>query len=121
MLVLVKQKLQLGASFIVANSGYQVALIAPTTILVKQHLKSFSNRFKSSNIKVAGLSRMTNNKDRILIKDGLKSGDVNIVVGTHALLSNDMSYNNLGLLIIDEEQHFGVGQKEKIKELQGKY
>ena len=114
-----KTEVALRASFIVANSGYQVALIAPTTILVKQHLKSFSNRFKSSNIKVAGLSRMTNNKDRILIKDGLKSGDVNIVVGTHALLSNDMSYNNLGLLIIDEEQHFGVGQKEKIKELQG--
>ena len=62
---------------------------------------------------------MTNNKERVNIKAGLKSGDINIVVGTHALLSNDVDFSNLGLLIIDEEQHFGVGQKEKIKELQG--
>ena len=114
-----KTEVALRASFIVANSGYQVALVAPTTILVKQHIKSFKDRFKNTALKVAGLSRMTNNKDRLNIKAGLRSGDTNIVIGTHALLSNDIDFNNLGLLIIDEEQHFGVGQKEKIKELQG--
>ena len=114
-----KTEVALRASFIVANSGYQVALVAPTTILVKQHIKSFKSRFKNTTVKVVGLSRMTNNKDRLIIKAGLKSGDINIVIGTHALLSNDVDFNNLGLLIIDEEQHFGVGQKEKIKELQG--
>ena len=114
-----KTEVALRAAFIVANAGYQVALVAPTTILVKQHIQSFINRFNKTSLKVSGLSRMTNNKERVNIKAGLKSGDINIVVGTHALLSNDVDFSNLGLLIIDEEQHFGVGQKEKIKELQG--
>ena len=114
-----KTEVALRASFIVANAGYQVALVAPTTILVKQHYNSFFDRFKKLSMNVSSLSRMTSVKDRKKIKEGLKSGDVNIVIGTHALLSNDIDFNNLGLLIIDEEQHFGVGQKEKIKELQG--
>jgi transcription-repair coupling factor (superfamily II helicase) len=96
-----------------------VALVAPTTILVKQHFKSFFDRFKKSSLSIASLSRMTSLKDRKKIKDDLKSGNINVVIGTHALLSNDIDFNNLGLLIVDEEQHFGVGQKEKIKELQG--
>ncbi len=114
-----KTEVALRASFIVANAGYQVALVAPTTILVKQHYKSFFDRFKNSSIKVLSLSRMTSVKDRKKIKEDLRSGDVNVIIGTHALLSNDVDFNNLGLLIVDEEQHFGVGQKEKIKELQG--
>ena len=114
-----KTEVALRASFIVANAGYQVALVAPTTILVKQHYKSFYERFKNCSLKVSSLSRMTMTKNRTIIKNELKSGDINIVVGTHALLSNDIDFNNLGLLIVDEEQHFGVSQKEKIKELQG--
>ncbi len=114
-----KTEVALRASFIVANAGYQVALVAPTTILVKQHYKSFYERFKSSSLKVSSLSRMTKASKRKIIKNDLNSGDINIIVGTHALLSNDIDFNNLGLLIVDEEQHFGVAQKEKIKELQG--
>ena len=114
-----KTEVALRASFILANAGYQVALVAPTTILVKQHYKSFSERFKNSSLKISSLSRMTSLKDRNTIKNDLKNGEVNIVIGTHALLSNDVDFDNLGLLIIDEEQHFGVAQKEKIKELQG--
>ena len=114
-----KTEVALRASFIVANAGYQVALVAPTTILVKQHYKSFYERFKNSSLNVSSLSRMTKASNRKIIKNNLKSGEINIVIGTHALLSNDIDFNNLGLLIIDEEQHFGVAQKEKIKELQG--
>ena len=114
-----KTEVALRTSFILANSGYQVALVAPTTILVKQHYKSFSERFKTTSLNISSLSRMTSLKDRNKIKNDLKTGEVNIVIGTHALLSNDVDFNNLGLLIIDEEQHFGVVQKEKIKELQG--
>ena len=114
-----KTEVALRTSFILANSGYQVALVAPTTILVKQHYKSFSERFKTTSLNISSLSRMTSLKDRNKIKNDLKTGEVNIVIGTHALLSNDVDFNNLGLLIIDEEQHFGVAQKEKIKELQG--
>ena len=114
-----KTEVAIRASFIVASAGYQVALVAPTTILVKQHYKSFLERFKNTSIKVSALSRMTNVGERQSIKKELISGDINIIIGTHALLSNDVDFNNLGLLIIDEEQHFGVAQKEKIKELQG--
>jgi transcription-repair coupling factor (superfamily II helicase) len=114
-----KTEVAIRASFIIASAGYQVALVAPTTILVKQHYKSFFERFKNTSIKVSALSRMTNVSERQSIKQDLISGDINIIIGTHALLSNDVDFNNLGLLIIDEEQHFGVAQKEKIKELQG--
>ena len=114
-----KTEVAIRASFIIASAGYQVALVAPTTILVKQHYKSFFERFKNTSIKVSALSRMTNLSERQSIKQDLISGDINIIIGTHALLSNDVDFNNLGLLIIDEEQHFGVAQKEKIKELQG--
>ena len=114
-----KTEVAIRASFIIASAGYQVALVAPTTILVKQHYKSFFERFKNTSIKVSALSRMTNFSERQSIKQDLISGDINIIIGTHALLSNDVDFNNLGLLIIDEEQHFGVAQKEKIKELQG--
>ncbi|MDC1087613.1 DEAD/DEAH box helicase, partial [Alphaproteobacteria bacterium] len=114
-----KTEVAIRASFIIASAGYQVALVAPTTILVKQHYKSFFERFKNTSIKVSALSRMTNVSERQSIKKDLISGDINIIIGTHALLSNDVDFNNLGLLIIDEEQHFGVAQKEKIKELQG--
>ena len=114
-----KTEVAIRTSFIIASAGYQVVLVAPTTILVKQHYKSFLERFKNTSIKVSTLSRMTNASDRKNIKNQLVSGDINIVIGTHALLSNDIDFNNLGLLIIDEEQHFGVAQKEKIKELQG--
>ena len=114
-----KTEVAIRASFIIASAGYQVALVAPTTILVKQHYKSFFERFKNTSIRVSALSRMTNVSERQSIKQDLISGDINIIIGTHALLSNDVDFNNLGLLIIDEEQHFGVAQKEKIKELQG--
>ena len=114
-----KTEVAIRTAFVVASAGYQVALVAPTTILVKQHYNSFLHRFKNSSMRVASLSRMTNNADRRSIKKDLISGDINIIIGTHALLSNDVDFSNLGLLIIDEEQHFGVAQKEKIKELQG--
>ena len=113
-----KTEVAMVASFIVANSGYQVAVIAPTTILVNQHYESFKERFKDTNIKIAKLDRFTSSKEKKEIIEKLKNGEIDILISTHAGLN--VEYKNLGLVIIDEEHKFGVKQKEKLKELSDK-
>ncbi|WPY01456.1 Transcription-repair-coupling factor [Candidatus Trichorickettsia mobilis] len=95
----------------------QVAIIAPTTILCKQHYLRFTKRFKSHGFKVAQLSRLVSPSDTKQNKELIKNGEVNIIVGTHALLASEIKFHNLKMIIIDEEQHFGVKQKERLKEL----
>ena len=114
-----KTEVALRAAFVAAMAGYQVALVAPTTLLARQHGKVFLERFAGFPVKIGVLSRMTSSGDAKLIREGIANGDIQIAVGTHALLAKSIAFNHLGLLIIDEEQHFGVGQKERLKELRG--
>ncbi len=110
-----KTEVAMVASFVVANSGYQVAVIAPTTILVNQHFESFKERFKDTDIKIAKLDRFTSAKEKKEIIEKIKTGETDIIISTHAGLN--VKYKNLGLVIIDEEHKFGVKQKEKLKEI----
>ncbi|MDR1694442.1 MAG: transcription-repair coupling factor [Lactobacillaceae bacterium] len=112
-----KTEVAMRAAFVVAASGAQVAIITPTTLLARQHYYNFKKRFEGFPIKVKMLSRLVTAKESKDVKKGLKDGAVEIVIGTHALLAKDMEFCNLGLLIIDEEQHFGVAHKEKLKAL----
>ncbi|MCB2098361.1 MAG: transcription-repair coupling factor [Parvularculaceae bacterium] len=111
-----KTEVALRAAFIVAMTGRQVAVIAPTTLLARQHLKNFSERFKGFPIRVGGLSRLVSASDASKVKAGLTDGSVDVVVGTHALLAKTISFRDLGMVIVDEEQHFGVKHKERLKE-----
>lgn len=95
----------------------QVAIIAPTTLLARQHFNTFTERFRGFPIRIKPLSRLVSSKEAALTRKALAEGEVDIIIGTHALLGKDIKFQNLGLLIIDEEQHFGVAQKEKLKEL----
>jgi transcription-repair coupling factor (superfamily II helicase) len=110
-----KTEVALRAAFVAAMAGTQVAVVVPTTLLSRQHYRTFSARFAGLPIKVGQLSRMVSAKEAAEVRAGLTSGDVNIVVGTHALLSKSVAFDSLGLLIVDEEQHFGVAHKEKLK------
>ncbi len=110
-----KTEVAMRAAFVAAMSGVQVAVIAPTTLLARQHFKSFSERFRGFPINVRQLSRFVSAKDAALTREGLTDGTVDIVIGTHALLAKSIRFKNLGLLVIDEEQHFGVGHKERLK------
>ena len=112
-----KAEVAMRAAFVAAMSGVQVAVIAPTTLLARQHFKSFAERFRGFPLEVRALSRFVSAKDAQATRDGIARGTVDIVVGTHALLAKGVSFKNLGLLIIDEEQHFGVGHKERLKQL----
>ena len=112
-----KTEVAMRAAFIAAMSGVQVAIIAPTTLLARQHYKSFAERFRGFPIEVRPLSRFVTTKDAEETRKRMADGTVDIVVGTHALLAKSTKFNNLGLLIIDEEQHFGVGHKERLKAL----
>ena len=112
-----KTEVALRAAFVAAMSGTQVAIIAPTTLLARQHFKSFQERFRGLPIQVRQLSRFVSTKEAEKTKEGLARGDVDIVVGTHALLAKTIRFSNLGMLIIDEEQHFGVAHKESLKQL----
>ncbi|MCT4371350.1 transcription-repair coupling factor [Yangia mangrovi] len=112
-----KTEVAMRAAFVAAMSGVQVAVIAPTTLLARQHYKSFAERFRGFPINVAPLSRFVSSGDAAKTRDGISKGSVDIAVGTHALLAKGIRFNNLGLLIIDEEQHFGVGHKERLKQL----
>ncbi|MBE6453195.1 MAG: transcription-repair coupling factor [Alphaproteobacteria bacterium] len=112
-----KTEVALRAAFAVASSGAQVALIVPTTLLARQHYLNFKQRMSGFPVRVKMLSRLVSAKESAETKKGLEEGSVEIVIGTHALLSKDIKFCNLGLLIIDEEQHFGVAHKEKIKQL----
>lgn len=115
-----KTEVALRAAFAAASNPehkMQVALICPTTLLARQHFRNFKDRFTGFSITVRQLSRMVPARAQKETREGLANGEVDIVIGTHALLSKQVAFKNLGLLIVDEEQHFGVGQKEKLKEL----
>ena len=112
-----KTEVALRAAFITALSGKQVAVIAPTTLLARQHFKTFEERFRGWPVKVRQLSRLVPSKQASRTRKDLASGDCDIVIGTHALLAKTIKFDRLGLLVIDEEQHFGVKHKERLKEL----
>jgi transcription-repair coupling factor (superfamily II helicase) len=112
-----KTEVALRAAFAAAMAGFQVAVVVPTTLLARQHYKTFTERFKGLPVKVAQASRLVGAKELAEVKEGLRSGAVDIVVGTHALFGKQISFARLGLLIIDEEQHFGVTHKERLKKL----
>ncbi|MDE2579771.1 MAG: transcription-repair coupling factor [Hyphomicrobiales bacterium] len=112
-----KTEVALRAAFTAALNGKQVAVVVPTTLLARQHYKNFSERFAGLPVKVAQMSRMVSSADLKAAKAGAASGEVDIVVGTHAVLGKTVSFKDLGLVVIDEEQHFGVGHKERLKEL----
>lgn len=112
-----KTEVAMRAAFVAALSGMQVAVICPTTLLARQHYRSFAERFRGFPISVKPLSRFVSAKDANATRAAIADGSVDIVVGTHALLAKGISFKNLGLLIIDEEQHFGVTHKERLKEM----
>ncbi len=112
-----KTEVALRAAFITAMSGAQVAVVVPTTLLARQHYRTFSARFAGLPVRVAQLSRMVPAKEAAEIRKALTDGTVNIVIGTHALLAKSIQFADLGLLVIDEEQHFGVAHKERLKQL----
>ena len=112
-----KTEVAMRAAFVAAMSGVQVAVIAPTTLLARQHYATFAERFRGFPVNVRPLSRFVSAKEAAATRDGLARGTVDIVVGTHALLAKGVRFQNLGLLVIDEEQHFGVGHKERLKQL----
>jgi transcription-repair coupling factor (superfamily II helicase) len=112
-----KTEVALRAAFVAVMSGRQVAVIVPTTLLARQHFKTFSTRFAGLPVKVAQASRLVSAKDLAAAKAGIADGSVDIAVGTHALLGKGISFRDLGLLVVDEEQHFGVKHKERLKEL----
>lgn len=112
-----KTEVALRAAFCAAINGKQVAVVAPTTLLARQHYKTFSARFSGLPVKIGRLSRMVGVAEARETKKELAEGSCDILVGTHAILGKGVSFKDLGLVIIDEEQHFGVGHKERLKEL----
>jgi transcription-repair coupling factor (superfamily II helicase) len=112
-----KTEVALRASLIAVLAGKQVAVVVPTTLLARQHFHTFTERFRGFPVKIAQASRLVTDKERAAVRKGLKSGDIDIVIGTHALLAKSVEFADLGLLIVDEEQHFGVQHKERLKQL----
>ena len=112
-----KTEVALRAAFLAAIGGKQVAVVVPTTLLARQHFKTFSERFRGFPVNVAQASRLVPNAELSKVKAGLADGSVDIVIGTHALLGKGITFKDLALLVVDEEQHFGVAHKEKLKAL----
>ena len=112
-----KTEVALRAAFVAAMNGQQVAVVAPTTLLARQHFENFAARFNGFPLKVGRLSRLVPARELKETREGLENGQVDIVVGTHAILSKQTKFKNLGLVIVDEEQRFGVTHKEKLKQL----
>ncbi len=112
-----KTEVALRAAFLTAIEGKQVAVVVPTTLLARQHFKTFTERFRGFPVNVAQASRLVPTAELAKVKAGLASGNVDIVVGTHALLGKAIKFRDLALLVVDEEQHFGVAHKEKLKTL----
>ncbi|ATG39502.1 transcription-repair coupling factor [Phaeobacter piscinae] len=112
-----KTEVAMRAAFIAAMSGVQVAIVAPTTLLARQHAAAFAQRFRGFPLEVRQLSRFVTAKEAAKTREGMAKGTIDIVVGTHALLAKSVRFQNLGLLIIDEEQHFGVAHKERLKQM----
>lgn len=112
-----KTEIAMRAAFVASLSGMQVAIVAPTTLLARQHYASFAERFRGFPMQVRQLSRFVSAKEASATREAMSRGTVDIVIGTHALLAKSIRFKNLGLLIIDEEQHFGVSHKERLKAL----
>ena len=112
-----KTEVALRAAFVAALAGFQVAIIAPTTLLARQHAKGFNERFKGLPVNVKQLSRFVSTKEANETRKGMADGTVDIVIGTHALLAKNIEFARLGLLVVDEEQRFGVAHKERLKSL----
>ncbi len=112
-----KTEIAMRAAFLAVSSGYQVAVLTPTTLLCNQHYMNFKKRFEDFPIKIAQSSRLVSTKNKKELLQQLQNGTVDIVIGTHSLVSNNVHFKNIGLLIIDEEQSFGVVHKEKIKSM----
>ena len=112
-----KTEVALRAAFVAVMGGKQVAVLAPTTLLVEQHAQNFADRLADFPVKVASLSRFNNSKATKAALEGMADGTVDIVIGTHKLIQDDIKFKNLGLVIIDEEHRFGVRQKEQLKRL----
>ena len=110
-----KTEVALRAAFIAANDGKQVAILVPTTLLAEQHYNNFMDRFSDSPIKIAEISRFKSKKEQAESLVKLANGEIDIIIGTHRLIQNDIKFKNLGLIIIDEEHRFGVRQKELLK------
>src|SRR5262247_1715170 len=112
-----KTEVALRAAFVTAMSGKQVAVIAPTTLLSRQHTRTFGERFRGFPVQIGQASRMVSGKELAQVKKDIAEGQTDIVIGTHALLGKAIKFKDLGLLIVDEEQHFGVSHKERLKQL----
>ena len=112
-----KTEVALRAAFVVAMSGRQVAVVVPTTLLARQHFATFTDRFRGLPVNIGQASRLVGAAELSRVKQGLADGSIDIVIGTHALLGKSIAFRNLALLIVDEEQHFGVKHKERLKEL----
>jgi transcription-repair coupling factor (superfamily II helicase) len=112
-----KTEVALRAAFIAAINGKQVAVVVPTTLLARQHFKTFSDRLRGYPVQVAQASRLVTASELAKVKKGLADGSVDIVIGTHALLAKSIAFKDLGLIVVDEEQHFGVAHKERLKQL----
>jgi transcription-repair coupling factor (superfamily II helicase) len=112
-----KTEVALRAAFIAAMNGKQVAVVVPTTLLARQHFKTFGERLRSYPVNIAQASRLVSATELAKVKKGLAEGTIDIVIGTHALLGKNIKFNDLGLIVVDEEQHFGVAHKERLKQL----
>ncbi|MET0671231.1 MAG: transcription-repair coupling factor [Xanthobacteraceae bacterium] len=112
-----KTEVALRAAFMTVMNGKQVAVVVPTTLLARQHTKTFTERFRGLPVQVGQASRLVTAADLKKVKEGLAGGTLDIVVGTHALLGKAIRFKDLGLVVVDEEQHFGVAHKEKLKQL----
>ncbi|WP_455477537.1 transcription-repair coupling factor [Bartonella sp. B41] len=112
-----KTEVAIRSAFVAALNGYQVAVVVPTTLLSRQHYKTFTSRFQGLPVKIGHASRLVKVKELAQVKKGIADGTIDIVIGTHALLTGAVNFARLGLLIVDEEQHFGVKHKERLKEL----
>jgi transcription-repair coupling factor (superfamily II helicase) len=112
-----KTEVALRAAFIAAMNGKQVAVVAPTTLLARQHFKTFGERLRGYPVHLAQASRLVSTGELAKVKKGLAEGTVDIVIGTHALLGKNIKFKDLGLIVVDEEQHFGVAHKERLKQL----
>jgi transcription-repair coupling factor (superfamily II helicase) len=114
-----KTEIAMRAAFLAVEAGKQVMVLVPTTLLSNQHQQTFTDRFANYPVTIKALSRFQTPKEQTLIKEGLKQGKIDIVIGTHKLIQGSIKYRNLGLIIIDEEHRFGVKQKESLKKLRG--
>ena len=112
-----KTEVALRAAFVTAMNGKQVAVVVPTTLLARQHFKTFSDRMRGYPMHIAQASRLVSAAELAKTKKGLADGQIDIVIGTHALLGKAIKFKDLGLIVVDEEQHFGVAHKEKLKQL----